>query len=101
MNNLKMVYESLTPLPHVHDSVKIEINGESKLYHVISHQVIMKKDGNFFSGSYPVYIYELIELWVIKTKSNEQIAAEESVAKDKEALEAAENALKVVKEQSK
>lgn len=99
MNNLKMVYESLTPLPHVHDSVKIEINGESKLYHVMSHQVIMKRNGSTFSGSYPVYIYELIELWVIKTRTKEQIAAEESVAKAKEALKAAENALKVVKEQ--
>lgn len=44
------------------------------------------------------YTYELRE---IKSKSSEEIAAEESVVKAKEALMAAENALKVVKEQSK
>lgn len=37
----------------------------------------------------------------LTVKSKEQIAAEESVAKAKEALKAAENALRVVKEQKK
>lgn len=43
--------------------------------------------------------YELIE--ILELKSKEEVAAEESVAKAKEALKAAENALKVVKEQNK
>ena len=45
-----------------------------------------------------VYTYELVEFVKVKVKTKEEIAAEESVAKAKEALKAAENALKVVKE---
>ena len=101
MRSLSMVYESLTPLTASgrHQQVMIRINGEEKIYHVLGERVVMSStDSGWWGSSYPVYIYELREFIQVKTKTKEQIAAEESVAKAKEALLAAENALKVVKE---
>lgn len=101
MRSLSMVYGSLTPLTASgqHQQVMIRVNGEEKIYHVVSERVIISNTDSFWWGSsYPVYIYELREFIQVKTKTKEQIAAEESVAKAKEALLAAENALKAVKE---
>jgi uncharacterized protein YceK len=101
MRSLSMVYESLTPLTASGgcQQVMIRINGEEKIYHVVNERVVMGgTDSSWWGSSYPVYTYELREFIQVKTKTKEQIAAEESVAKAKEALKAAENALKVVKE---
>jgi hypothetical protein len=97
-----MVYESLTPLTASggRQQVMIRINGEEKIYHVVSERMEMGgTDSSWWGVSYPVYIYELREFIQVKTKTKEQIAAEESVAKAKEALKAAENALKVLTSQ--
>ncbi|WP_391559705.1 hypothetical protein [Robertmurraya sp.] len=101
MRNLKLVYESLTPLTAsgTYQQIMVRINGEEKIYHVVSERVVMSSmDTGWWGSSYPIYIYELMEFQQVKMPTKEELAAEESVAKAKEALKAAENALKVVKE---
>lgn len=100
MKNLNMIYESLTPLSvgGVYQPVVVKINEEEKIYYVVSERVIMSNSGcGMWDKPYPVYTYEMTEVIQVKLPTKEQIAAEESVAKAKEALKAAENALKVVK----
>jgi hypothetical protein len=99
-----MTYNSLTRLDYRNNPfrvVKITIGTEEKEYCVVSEGITC---GSVYSDIYSyqnqtVYSYELHEIVKVKTKTPEQIAAEESVAKAREALKAAENALKVVKEQ--
>jgi hypothetical protein len=101
VKNLSMIYESLEPLSgdKVNQPVVVNINGEEKLYYVVSERRTMSNtDCGMWGKPYLVYIYEMTQISQVKLKTKEEIAAEESVAKAKEALEAAENALKVVKE---
>lgn len=106
MSRLGMTYNSLTRLDYRNNpsrTVKIIIGTEEKEYCVVSEGITCESvytDFKSWQGQ-TVYSYELHEIVKIKIKTPEQIAAEESVAKAKEALEAAENALKVVKEQKK
>lgn len=100
MKQLGMTYSSLTRLNYHNNNptnpVKIKIGEEEKLYYVISESITQ---GHYWPDRAAfVYEYELREVFVAKVKTKEEIAAEESVAKAKEALKAAENALKVVKE---
>lgn len=87
--------------------IKITSNGKVKKFKITSEQYIGGGSGGvyvsgvggvgFIGNNYSIhYTYELKE--TIKPKSVEEIAAEESVAKAKEALLAAENTLKAVKE---
>ena len=103
MKQLGMSYSSLTRLNYHNNSqanpVKIKIGEEEKLYYVISESITQ---GHYWPNSAAfVYEYQLQEVSVIKVRTKEQIAAEESVAKAKEALLAAENTLKAVKENVK
>lgn len=101
MKNLSMIYESLEPLSAcgINQSVVVNINGEEKLYYVISERVIMSNNGcGMWGKPYPVYTYEMTAISQVKLKTKEEIAAEESVAKAEEALKAAKNALRAVKE---
>lgn len=110
MNKYGIVYRSSTKLDfegNTNHLVKINIGGEDKLYYVVSEKRTEEfencqwYDMNYCSDMYIIWTYELSEFRMVKTKSNEQIAAEQSVTKAKEALKAAENALKIIKEQSK
>lgn len=104
-----IIYKTNTRLDP--DSViKITSYGKVKKFKITNEQYIDGGSGGYLSfghgggefigTSYSIhYTYELKE--TIKSKSVDEIAAEESVAKAKEALKAAENALKVVKEQKK
>ena len=88
--------------------IKIKSNGSTKKFRIVSEQYFGGgSGGSSFAGgigwhssgggSYSIqYTYELKEN--VKPKSLEELAAEESVAKAKEALKAAENALKAVKD---
>jgi hypothetical protein len=100
-----MKYESSTPLDYRGNSqhiVKVNINGEDKEYYVVSERCESKtrygEPFNHLDMYQKVWTYELLEFVKVKVKTKEQIAAEESVSKAKEALIAAENALKAVKE---
>lgn len=109
MNNCRITYTSTSPLDYrgsVNNLVKIVINGIEKEYCVINegYETLSWYDDepfHLYKMNQRVWKYELTELVRVAVKSKEEIAAEESVAKAKEALKAAENALKVVKEQSK
>jgi hypothetical protein len=101
MKNLSMIYESLTPLSvgGIRQPIVVKINEEEKIYYVVSERVIMSDNVcGMWGKPYPVYTYEMTEISQVKLPTKEEIAAEESVAKAKEALKAAENALKAVKE---
>lgn len=102
MTRIGMIYNSLTRLDYTSFSnpVKIKIGEEEKEYFIASENITcegVSVDCNSWKGQ-TVYSYELNEIIKVKTRTKEEIAAEESVAKAKEALKAAENALKVVKE---
>lgn len=108
MIRLGMTYSSSTPLDYELKgecrTIKVKFGDEEKEYCVLSVNI----SNPFYPGEYgfsfcrgnniKLYTYELEEIQKVKVKTKEQIAAEESVAKAKEALKAAENALKVVKE---
>ncbi len=101
MKNLNMIYESLKPLSNNvwNEPVKVSINGEEKIYYIVSERVIVSNSGcGMWGNPYPVYTYEMTEVIQVKLPTKEQIAAEQSVAKAKEALEAAKLALKAIKE---
>jgi hypothetical protein len=102
-----MTYNSLTRLDYNSfgnsKTVKVQIGEEEKEYVVVSENITCESvytDFHSYRGQ-TVYSYELHEIIKVKIKTPEQIAAEESVTKAKEALKAAENALKIVKEQKK
>jgi hypothetical protein len=78
----------------------VQINGEDRHF-VIRDQEISCNGNGHRRYSSPVQITKFTAMGIDKltTKTKEEIAAEESVAKAKEALKAAENALKAVKEQ--
>lgn len=100
MKQLGMSYSTLTRLNYHNNSqanpVKIKIGEEEKLYYVISESITQ---GHYWPNSAAfVYEYQLQEVILVHKPSKEEIAAKESVAKAKEALKAAENTLKVVKE---
>lgn len=116
MNRLTMTYNSLTRLNYRNstgglDIVKIKVDDEEKDYCVLSESMSTGAEkGSWWdyhnNSNLIIYSYELEEILRVrvKTKTKEEIAAEESVAKAKEALKAAENALEVLtsqKEQSK
>lgn len=105
MISLGMTYNSLTPIDYkLNDNgvrtIKIRIGEEEKEYCLISVNVYSHPNydgrGWAFPGSGTVYSYQLDEIIKVKLPSKEEIAAEQSVAKAKEALKAAENALKVL-----
>lgn len=104
MINLGMTYNSLTRLEYYGNSrskpVKIKVGDEEKEYIVMSESITCEPaySGFDFYRSVTVYSYDLREIVKVKQPSKEEVAAEESVIKAKEALKAAENALKVVKE---
>lgn len=108
MIRLTMTYNSLTRLNYRNSNgglniVKIKVADEEKDYCVLSESISSGADrGNWWdyhnNSNLVIYSYELEEILKVRTKTKEQIAAEESVAKAKEALKAAENALRVVKE---
>lgn len=111
MNRLTMTYNSLTRLNYRNSTgglniVKIKVDDEEKDYCVLSESMSTGAEkGSWWdyhnNSNLIIYSYELEEILRVRVKTKEEIAAEESVAKAKEALKAAENALKVVKEQSK
>lgn len=106
MNQLGMTYTTDTPLDYrgsANHTVKININGVDKEYCVIQERWETRSwfdeaPMSCYKMNQRVFTYELVEVMEVKAKSKEEIAAEESVTKAKEALKAAENALKVVKE---
>lgn len=110
MNNY-IRYTSNEPIEYrgnVNHIISVNIAGKDTKYRVISESCEMKSApiqntvGWWFHPQQElVYHYELEEVKFIKVKSKEEIAAEESVAKAKDALKAAKNAWKVVKEQNK
>jgi hypothetical protein len=102
---LGMTYNSLTPIDYkMNDNgvrtIKIKIGDEEKEYCVVSVNISKHRDYGWwdFHLNPTVYSYELEEINLVHVKTKEQKAAEESVAKAKEALKAAENALKAVKQ---
>ncbi len=102
MKQLGMTYSSLTRLNYQNNSqanpVKIKIGEEEKIYYVISESITQ---GHYWPNSAAyVYEYQLQEVMTVKLKTPEERAAEESVTKAKEALKAAENALKCIKEKT-
>lgn len=103
MKRLGMSYNSLTRLDFMPNStkpIKIKILDQEKEYYVISETIsrdTLSTDYHMFQN-YTVYEYELQEIVKVKLPTKEEIAAQESVAKAKEALKAAENALKVIKD---
>lgn len=109
MNQLGMTYTTDKPLDYrgsTNDLVKVNINGIDKEYCVISERCETRSwfdeaPMHCYKMNNRVWVYELVEFIKVKTKTKEEIAAEESVSKAKEALKAAENALKIVKEQKK
>ena len=84
-------------------TIALNLTGEESLYMIIEENYGPRQGDNHSWFHEPEYIYTttLQEVIMVKQPSKEQIAAEESVAKAKEALKAAENALKCVKEQKK
>jgi hypothetical protein len=82
--------------------VKLNLTGKEELYAIIAEEHGMRGDPSWWGFSEPEVIWKttLQEVILVKHKQpcKEEIAAEESVAKAKEALKAAENALKIVKE---
>ena len=80
------------------DFSTIEIKGKLGIQPTNFVLVEYQTDG---SGWFPNHKFVYEEVRTVKVKTIEQVAAEESVAKAKEALKAAENALKAVKEQKK
>lgn len=80
------------------DFSTIEIKGKLNIQPTSFALVEYRTDG---SGWFPNHKFVYEEVRMAKVKTKEQIAAEESVAKAKEALKAAENALKIVKENMK
>lgn len=101
-----MTYTTDTPIDYRGNSnhiVKVSVNGVDKEYCIISERRETRSwfdepAMGYYKMNRDVWVYELIEFVKVKIKSKEQIAAEESVAKAREALKAAENALKAVKE---
>lgn len=82
--------------------VKLNFIGKDEFYRVVSERYGPPERWSTAWGNLEyTYTTVLSECTVIETPSKEQIAAEESVAKAKEALLAAENALKCVKENVK
>lgn len=83
--------------------VKLNITGKEQLYVITAEQYGTRNGYTYgwFSNQEMLWTTTLRELTTVRMPSKEEIAAEESVAKAKEALKAAENALKVVKEQTK
>jgi len=77
------------------DFSTIEIKGKLNIQPTSFALVEYRTDG---SGWFPNHKFIYEEVRMVKVKTKEEIAAEESVAKAKEALKAAENALKTVKE---
>jgi hypothetical protein len=79
-----------------YDQFTVQINDKDLHFQVAHSGPAMR----FEKYMYPkeVWSIEGEQIQELKTKTKEQIAAEQSVAKAKEALIAAENALKAVKE---
>lgn len=77
--------------------ITLNLTGKEEKYCIIAEEHGYK-DAGWFQEPEPVWTSTLQEVVLIKRPSKEEIAAEESVAKAKEALKAAENALKMVKE---
>ena len=103
MNRLGMTYNSLTRLDYKNNPrnpIKIKIGEEEKEYYIVSENISRGSvyDDYTLTSNEVYYSYELHEIRKIKVKTEQEKAAEESVAKAKEALKAAENALKIVKE---
>lgn len=82
---------------------KLNLTGEDAVYAIVSETHGPKvKDRNWWSTELEnIWVTTLEEVILVQKPSKEELAAQESVAKAKEALKAAENALKVVKEQKK
>ncbi len=110
-----IVYNTTTRLSR-HATVKILLGGEVKEFKITNERYFGFGSGGggyvnssagagggsiAYGGNGSSSINYTYELREIKSKSSEEIAAEESVTKAKEALNAAENALKVVKESNK
>lgn len=77
--------------------ITLKLTGKEEKYCITAEERELK-DGGWFNDATPVWTSTLQELMFVTRPSKEEIAAEESVAKAKEALKAAENALKAVKE---
>lgn len=98
----ELVYFTVSEQLNTHEPVKVVINDTiTKYYEVKTSQLVINRGGWLYDSTKPEFSikYGLLEVSSLKTK--EQKAAEESVAKAREALNAAENALKIVKEGSK
>jgi hypothetical protein len=80
--------------------VKLNLTGKEELYAIIAEEHGVRSDPSWWGFSEPEVIWKttLQEVITVKQPSKEQIAAEQSVAKAKEALKAAEKTLKAVKE---
>lgn len=79
---------------------KLNLTGKDTLYAIIAEEYGTRGSHIYGWFSEPEMIWRttLQEVILVHKPSKEEIAAEESVAKAKEALQAAENALKCVKE---
>lgn len=111
MNNY-ITYTSNEPIEYrgnVNHIININIAGKDKKYRVVTESREIKSVPEdiigwsrlCFQQQELVYHYDLEEVKFVKVKRKEEIAAEESVAKAKEALKAAENSLKVIKDEGK
>lgn len=79
--------------------VKLNFTGKEECYRVVSERYGPPERWHTAWGNFEyTYTTILSECTVIQAPPKEEIAAQESVAKAKEALKAAENALKCVKE---
>lgn len=101
MKPLTQVIETYNRLVKTQGSVRLSFDGvEYKDYIIISEDYGCREDSFYghYDNSLSTPTWRTVLREIINLKSKEQIAAEDSVAKAKEALKAAENALKVVKE---
>lgn len=82
---------------------KLNITGKEQLYVITAEQYGTRTGHTYgwFSNPEMLWTTTLREIITVSRPSKEEVAAEECVTKAKEALKAAENALKIVKEQSK
>ena len=80
--------------------IKLNLTGKEELYAIIAEESGVRNNPTWWGESEQEIVWRttLQEVILTKQRSKEEISAEESVAKAKEALKAAENTLKAVKE---